>query len=92
MKIYEIYGFGNFSHDFCWDNGLSFCTPVETDVREFVPNDPQFMGRYVNEVSCNEHGGSRSVYVHVEAYDEYEALTYAKIWASHYYPEFDKGD
>lgn len=91
MKIYEIYGFGNFSFDFCWDNGLSFTTPVETD-DEFVPNDLQFMGRYVNEVSRNEHGGSRSVYIHVEAHDEYEALTYAKTWASYYYPEFDKGD
>lgn len=46
MYTFKIEGFGNYSHDFGWDNGVMLSEPVYTN-EEFVPSD-MFMGRYVN--------------------------------------------
>lgn len=89
IKRFKIEGFGNYSHDFGWDDGVNLGQAVETE-EEFVPDDIMFMGRYVNETFRNEHGGSRNVTLIVEAFDLDEALFYAKIYCDYYFPE--KGD
>lgn len=88
IKRFKIEGFGNYSHDFGWDNGVDLGQAAETE-EEFVPSD-MFMGRYVHETYSNEHGGSRNVTLIVEAFDLDEALFYAKLYCDYYYPE--KGD
>lgn len=87
-KTFKIEGFGNFSNDFGWDDGVDLSQPVYTD-EIFVPSD-MFMGRYVEETYCNEHGGSRNITLIVEARDMEQALFYAKVYCDYYYPV--KGD
>ena len=84
MNKFKIEGFGNYSYDFGWDNGVTLSEPVYTE-EPFEASD-KFMGRYVNEVSSNEHGGSRNVTLIVEAWDMEQALFYAKSYADYYYP------
>lgn len=80
-----IEGFGNYSHSFGWDNGVNLSTPVYTE-EDFEPSK-MFMGRYVNEIYCSEHGGSRNITLIVEACTIKEALFYAKLYCGYYYPE-----
>ena len=85
IYTFKINGFGNYSHSYNWDNGIDFSEPVYTE-EEFIPNDG-FMGRYVNEIFTNEHGGSRNVDLLVQAGTIEDAMTYARIYGEHYYPQ-----
>lgn len=55
LKTYSFSGFGNYSHRFGWDNGLS-CT-LGKEIMLEVPSEVEGIIDY----TINEYGGSRNV-------------------------------
>lgn len=90
-KTYKVNGFGNFSWNYNWDSGVDCLSdPVETN--EEFEESPMYLGKYVNQIFINEHGGSRNLDLLVLARDEDEAHFYARVFCDKYYPKFGLDD
>lgn len=88
MKTYSFRGYGNFSGDFGWDEGINLSEPLE--VEDKFEEDPiKFMGKYVKEVYFNEHNGYRDIELLVQAYDKVDAAAYAQIYCDYFYPDYE---
>lgn len=85
-KNYRVEAIGQFSFEYGRDTGFDIVGIEETN-DEFHSNELTIMGRYVEETFCNEHEGSRSVELIVNAADENEARFYAEAYGKWYYPE-----
>lgn len=92
MFMYYVPCFGNFSHDFGWDDGLRVNTPIDYADSAFAEEnvtfyEEAFLGSNVSVLYTNEHGGSREVDLAVWANDARQAYEYAWTWAQYNYPE-----
>ena len=93
MKYFKFNGHGNYSNDYGWDDGITLSTPKEIDPADAVVDYSAnfsgipFLGFYVDEVECNEHGGSRDITLIVRAVNEADACWYAQQYCSVFYPE-----
>ena len=86
-KNFIIVGIGHFSESFGWDDGLDLREPIETKEEYTFEETPMFLGRYVNVITANEHGGSRYVTLLVRGFNSEDAMEYARMYAERYYPE-----
>ena len=101
-KKFYVTGFGNYSHSYGWDSGLSIGeADLLTEEDEFAHNDYAAKNSYfADPIPCNgengdvipvfrnEHGGSREIDLVVFATTKNRAQRYARIWANQYYPAF----
>lgn len=93
MVYFKFSGHGNYSHDYGWDNGVDLSTPEEINPVDAVIDygahfsEIPFLGLYVDEVECNEHGGSRNITLIVRAVNEADAEWYARQYCLAFYPE-----
>ena len=102
-KNYIVDCFGNYSYSYNWDDGItSFGVKELTDDivqswTKYVTENPS-MGDYITgcekleQIYCNEHGGSRNVTVVVEADSEEEAEKIVKDWCEEHYPKYYEED
>ena len=86
MLYFYFCGFGNFSHDYGWDSGISYVFAEMGTEKEFM-NEPESWFTDVRETWFNEHGGSRSSDIIVRAEDLLVAISKAKAFGRCYYPE-----
>ena len=84
---YIVRGYGNYSHDFDWDNGISFSEPELTEEKLDVCNFYCGLFRDIECLENREYNGSRSVELRIEAYSKDHAMYLAKIWGDYYCPE-----
>lgn len=102
MSIYFINGWGNYSHSYNWDDGLTigqaeiWSQDMERSWNQYIKENPS-QGNYIPSeddegiyiLQCNEHGGSRSVTLAVIAETPQEAVMMAREWAEMYYPSIN---
>lgn len=83
MQTFEFSGFGNFSTNFGWDNGLQI---------EVIGELPDVGMTSCIEATDNSHNGSRNVYGMVTARNKYRANRMVKAWAKRMYPITEYAD
>ncbi len=82
MKIYEIGVWGNYSHSYNWDSGLTTgdftgnTYPRTTEVKGVVYEEHR------------DYNGSRNGYIYVCASTKNQAMRFAKSWLSRYFPGY----
>jgi len=103
MNIYFINGWGNYSHSYNWDDGLTIGQAEiwpQDKIRawdkyitdnpsqgNYIPSEEDDEGVYI--LQLHEHGGSRNVLVCVIAETPQEAEEMAQEWAEAYYPSIN---
>lgn len=92
MRYFVFDGFGSYSHDYDWDSGVSLSDPEEISPADAVVDymatfsELPFLGLYVSEIFCNEHGGSREITLVVRGVNEADAVSYARAYCNVFYP------
>ena len=81
MKYYYFTGYGNFSHDYGWDNGCSYLFQEMGTEEEFI-TEPSSWFSDVREIWFNEHEGSRSSDLLIRAENLCSACTKAEEYVA----------
>ena len=98
--FFRVVGFGNYSNDYGWDDGIDFnepvfVTPAEIEATNdlcdgvegcYTINTDRSKCEDVQTEFLNEHGGSRNITLVVKAMGYAQAAEKAKEWAEVMYP------